>query len=64
MSWFPYACLAMFAQYGSYIEKYVTPATVSLPSLFAKASSVYNPILYTLNNKDCKKFLKKKFFKR
>ena len=63
LSWAPYAILTLLAQYGPNIEYYSTPVSTSIPALFAKTSSIYNPILYTLNNKDCKKFFKRIFCK-
>ena len=62
ISWAPYAIIAILAQYGTDIHRYVTPFSTAVPALFAKTSSIYNPILYTLNNKDCRKFFKKKLF--
>ena len=61
-AWFPYAIITLLAQYGSNIEYYITPFTTSLPSLFAKLSSVYNPVIFLFGNKKCRKYLKKKFY--
>jgi hypothetical protein len=59
IAWAPYAIFALLGQFCSNIQNYITPLTTSLPSLFAKTSSVYNPILYTLTNKECRLFYKK-----
>lgn len=61
IAWVPYATIALLAQFGSNIESYITPYTTSLPGILAKTSSIYNPILYTLNNKECMIYFKKKF---
>ena len=58
-SWLPYALITILAQFGSNIQNYITPYTTSLPALFAKFSSVYNPVLYVLTNNDCKNYIKK-----
>jgi r-opsin len=62
VSWTPYCILVIIAQYGSNIEEYVNPYTTSIPALVAKVSSIYNPILYTLNNQECRNYFKKVFF--
>jgi hypothetical protein len=64
IAWAPYAIVALFGQFGTNINNYLTPLSTSLPSLFAKTSSIYNPILYTLINKECRKFYKKVFFNK
>lgn len=62
IAWTPYAIIVMLAQYGTNIEQYITPYSTSIPALLAKTSSIYNPILYTLNNQDCKNYFKRTFF--
>ncbi len=61
IAWVPYATIALLAQFGNNIENYITPYTTSLPGILAKTSSIYNPILYTLNNRECLIYFKKKF---
>ena len=56
VAWTPYAAVTFAAQFGSNIEAYINPYTTSLPALFAKTSSVYNPLIYTLSNKDFRRF--------
>lgn len=58
VAWSPYAVVTLFAQFApiKYVNVYVTPFTTSLPALFAKLSSVYNPVLYTLTNSACRNF--------
>ena len=56
LSWTPYCCVCMYAQFGKNIKTYVTPWTTSLSVLIAKTSSFYNPIVYTLSNKECRDF--------
>lgn len=59
ITWFPYGIMVLYAQFGSNIEDYITPLSASLPALFAKTSAIYNPIVYTLSNKGCRKFFLK-----
>ena len=64
IAWGPYAVIVLLAQFGTNIKTYITPLSTSLPSLFAKTSSVFNPIIYTLTNRDCKKYFKKVLIKK
>ena len=66
VAWMPYALVALFAQYApvTSLPLFVTPFSTSLPSLFSKLSSIYNPILYTLTNDGCRAHFKYIFFKR
>jgi hypothetical protein len=64
IAWTPYAVVTFAAQFGSNIEAFINPYTTSLPALFAKASFVYNPLIYTLSNKEFQRFFIKKFFKK
>ena len=59
IAWTPYALVTLVAQFGSNIEAYINPYTTSLPALFAKTSSIYNPFIYTLSNKDFRRFFVK-----
>lgn len=69
LTWFPYAIVMLVAQFASNREYFITPLSASLPALFAKFSTIANPIIYTLHYKDCKGFflnvfnLRKFFFK-
>jgi len=58
IAWLPYTLVTLYGQFGNDIENYVTPFTTSLPGLFAKLSSIYNPILYVLTNKKCINYFK------
>ena len=58
IAWLPYCILVLFAQFGYNSQKYVTPLSTSLPSMFAKLSAIYNPLFYVITNKDCKKYLR------
>lgn len=66
IAWLPYALVTLFAQYADFaiLHHYITPFSTSLPALFAKFSSIYNPILYTLTNKDCFAYFKNLIFKK
>ena len=61
VAWMPYAAITLLAQFGSHSERYITPWTTSIPSLLAKFSSVYNPIIYFLTYPNCKTFYKQLF---
>lgn len=61
LSWIPYIMIVIVAQIGINIENYVTPFTVSLPCLFAKSSTILNPLIYTLINPECKAHFKRLF---
>lgn len=61
ISWLPYAVIVLFAHFGTDIEEHVTPLTASLPALFAKTSTVFNPLIYTLTNPECKAHIKRLF---
>ena len=59
LSWMPYSFISLYAQYGANLTRIVTPVTTSVSVMLAKSSSLYNPIIYTLSNKDCMKFFHK-----
>jgi hypothetical protein len=63
IAWLPYAIMVTYSQYGSNIEDYINPYTSSLPALFSKLSSIYNPFIYTLNNPECRNYFKRVFLK-
>ncbi|KAM9341952.1 LOW QUALITY PROTEIN: opsin 7, group member d [Pholidichthys leucotaenia] len=53
-AWTPYAFVAMWAAFGN--AKQVPPAAFALAAVFAKSSTVYNPIVYLLckpNFREC-----------
>ena len=52
-AWTPYVIVILLTQFGNNIEKYITPKTTSLPSLFAKSSIIFNALIYTLTQKEC-----------
>ena len=60
ISWVPYTIITLLAQFGSNIENYVTSYTTSIPALFAKTSSVYNPLIFMYKNKECRKYVQTK----
>lgn len=59
LAWLPYALITIMAQFGTNIENYINPYTTSLPAIFAKFSSFYNPLIYTLSNNECKSYYQK-----
>ena len=48
LSWSPYAIVALLAQFGP-IE-WVTPYAAQLPVMFAKASAIHNPMIYSVSH--------------
>ncbi|CAI9739459.1 Full=Rhodopsin [Octopus vulgaris] len=48
LSWSPYAVIALLAQFGP--AEWVTPYAAELPVLFAKASAIHNPIVYSVSH--------------
>lgn len=56
LTWFPYAIVMLVAQFSSNRKHFITPLSTSFPALFAKFSTVANPIIYTLHYKECKLF--------
>nr|CAD7573163.1 unnamed protein product [Timema californicum] len=48
ISWTPYTVVTMIGQFGD--VRLVTPWVATMPALFAKASVVYNPIVYGLSH--------------
>lgn len=64
LAWLPYSLCVLYGQFGSDVRTYVTPYSSSLPAVFAKSSSIYNPIIYVLTNKDCKTYFMKLLIKK
>ena len=56
LTWFPYTIVLFLAQFCSNRERFITPLSASFPALFAKFSTVANPIIYTLHYKECMRF--------
>ncbi|KAH3870004.1 hypothetical protein DPMN_033182 [Dreissena polymorpha] len=48
LSWLPYATIALIAQFGD--PMFVTPFWSEIPVLFAKASSMHNPLVYAFSH--------------
>ncbi|XP_075617938.1 pinopsin-like [Balearica regulorum gibbericeps] len=49
LCWLPYATVALIATFGK--PGLITPAASVIPSILAKSSTVYNPIIYIFLNK-------------
>ena len=47
-SWLPYALITTFGVVG--LHQLVTPYSAELPVMLAKASAIWNPIVYALKN--------------
>jgi len=48
LSWSPYAIVALLAQFGPL--EWVTPYAAQLPVMFAKASAIHNPMIYSVSH--------------
>ncbi|NXG20098.1 OPSP protein, partial [Grallaria varia] len=55
LCWLPYAAVALLATFGK--PGLITPAASIIPSILAKSSTVYNPIIYIFLNKQVRKML-------
>ncbi|XP_068090830.1 opsin-5-like [Hyperolius riggenbachi] len=54
-AWSPYAIIAMWATFGSI--DIIPPLVFAVPALFAKSSTIYNPIIYLLLKPNFRKML-------
>jgi r-opsin len=65
-SWMPYSLMTFLAQFGNEknAKNIITPVSTIFTLLFAKLSCLYNPILYTLTNNNCKKFYRNLFMRK
>lgn len=61
LAWFPYAIIVLVANFAPDVN-YITPLMASLPSLFAKTSSILNALVYTLSNPKCRNHFKRLFY--
>jgi len=48
LSWLPYALIAQFGIIG--LDFLVTPYSAEIPIMLAKASAIWNPVIYALTN--------------
>nr|CCP46948.1 Ek arthropsin [Euperipatoides kanangrensis] len=48
LSWIPYAIITLIGQFGN--KTLITPWVSTLPAVFAKASTMYNPLVYAISN--------------
>lgn len=48
ITWLPYTIVAIICTIGNY--RYLSTESVVVPSMFAKSSTVWNPIVYVLLN--------------
>lgn len=54
LCWMPYGVVAMMATFGR--PGIITPIASVVPSLLAKSSTVINPVIYILMNKQVRLF--------
>ncbi|CAC5385363.1 OPN4 [Mytilus coruscus] len=59
ISWTPYAIIALIGQFSD--TSFITPLSSALPGLFAKMSSFFNPIIYTLLHSKYRKMIRSIF---
>ena len=55
IAWIPYALMSLIGQFSNNRHEYITPFSTLLPALFAKTSSVLNPMFYIFNSIDFRK---------
>nr|QYF06552.1 ciliary opsin [Acutuncus antarcticus]QYF06565.1 ciliary opsin [Acutuncus antarcticus] len=48
IAWLPYTCVSIIVMAGG--SHLLSPTATAVPAVFAKASLVYNPIIYALFN--------------
>jgi len=58
--WIPYGVIALLATFGK--PGVVTPVASIIPSILAKSSTVCNPIIYILMNKQVRSAILKLYF--
>ncbi|XP_052070135.1 rhodopsin, GQ-coupled-like [Mytilus californianus] len=59
ISWTPYAIIALIGQFSD--TSFITPLSSAFPGLFAKMSSLFNPIIYTLLHSKYRKMIRSIF---
>ncbi|KAM7379406.1 hypothetical protein PAMP_004960 [Pampus punctatissimus] len=57
MAWSPYAVVSMWAAFG-HIEN-IPPLAFAMPALFAKSSTIYNPIIYLMLRPNFRRVIRK-----
>lgn len=60
--WIPYGVIALLATFGK--PGVVTPVASIIPSILAKSSTVCNPIIYILMNKQVRSAIFKLYFRQ
>lgn len=55
VAWSPYAVVSMWAAFGR-IE-IIPPLAFAVPAMFAKSSTVYNPIIYLMLRPNCRRMM-------
>ncbi|KAJ4936608.1 hypothetical protein JOQ06_001197 [Pogonophryne albipinna] len=56
-AWSPYAVVSMWAAFG-HVEN-IPPLAFALPAMFAKSSTIYNPIIYLMLRPNVRKVIRK-----
>eukprot|EP00062_Callorhinchus_milii_P027337 gi/632990519/ref/XP_007884203.1/ PREDICTED: red-sensitive opsin-like [Callorhinchus milii] len=62
LCWGPYACFAMFSALNPGYAFH--PLVASIPSYFAKSSTIYNPIIYVFMNRQFRNCILQLFGKK
>ena len=64
LAWTPYVFVTLIAQFGTNIEYYITPYTTSIPAVFSKTSVIFNALIFTLTQKQCRNYFSKLIFRK
>ena len=56
LTWTPYACMSIYAQFGIDIHTFLTPYTILPASLLTKVALIYSPIMFSLAYVDARKW--------
>nr|ASM47595.1 ciliary opsin [Platynereis dumerilii] len=56
LAWSPYAVICMLASFGP--KDLLHPVATVIPAMFAKSSTIYNPLIYVFMNKQFRRSLK------
>lgn len=61
LAWSPFAIVALIGQFGP--KHVISPLAATIPSIFAKSSSAYNPIIYAFRDRLMRNSIDSQFFR-